>query len=501
MALYHFNVTQASRGKGQSAVACAAYRAGEKLMDNYYGEIQDYTRKGGVLYTEILLPEHAPERFLDRQTLWNEVESVERHPQAQLAYSFNIALQNEFTFEENLELARRFVQENFVNKGMIVDMAIHNPDKDPEGIPNPHFHVLAPIRPLNQDGTWGVKQYREYVLDEDGNCIKDKNGKDKFNAVSTTDWGNSATLLLWRENWTKLCNEKFEEKGLDVRIDHRSYTDQELDKLPTIHEGPTVRAMEKKGIRTDKGDWNRMIKSTNTLLAKLKNEIKGLITWIADISKVIADEAARERQEKKEHSYFVDTLTAYYEQRNAGAYSTKAKSNNLKRYMETINFLKDNRIATFKDLEAKISSMYSEVSDAAGRAKDIEKRIKKIDEILRAYDQFKEGKPVYDELCKIKKKAASDKFKEQHRGDLSIFYMARRILKETYPDGKVPVKKLTEQKYFLTEEHAELMKEYKNLKAEAGKAYSIKKAVEADYQKALGQDEINKAKRRKDQIR
>ncbi len=501
MALYHFNVTQASRGKGQSAVACAAYRAGEKLVDDYYGEIQDYTRKGGVLYTEILLPEHAPERFFDRATLWNEVESVEKHPQAQLAYSFNIALQNEFTFEENLELARQFVQENFVEKGMIVDLSIHDPDKDSEGIPNPHFHVLAPIRPLNPDGTWGIKQHREYVLDEDGNRIKDKNDKDKFNAVSSTDWGAPETLLAWRENWAKLCNEKFEEKGLDVRIDHRSYMDQELDQLPTIHEGPTVRAMEKKGIKTDKGDWNRMVKSTNALLSKLRQEIKNLVTWIADISKSIAEEVATEKQEKAAQNYFVDTLTSYYEQRNAGAYSVKAKSNNLKKYMETINFLKDNRISTFTDLEAKISAMYSEVSDASGKAKNIEKRIKKIDEILNAYEKYKQAKPVYDELCKIKKKAASDKFKDKHRGDLSIFYMARRILNETCPDGSVPVKKLKEEKDSLTEEHAELMKEYKSLKAEAGKAYSIKKAVEADYQKAIGACEINKAKHRKEQNR
>ena len=500
MALYHFNVTQVSRGKGQSAIASAAYRSGEKLFDDYYGEIQDYTRKGGVLYTEILLPENAPERFSDRQTLWNEVENVEKHPQAQLAYSFNIALQNEFSYEENLELTRQFVQENFVAKGMIVDLAIHDPDKDPDGIPNPHFHVLIPIRPLNDDGSWGVKQHREYVLDEDGNCIKDENGKYKFNAVATTDWGDPETLLTWRENWAKLCNAKFKEKGLDLRIDHRSYVDQELDKLPTIHEGPTVRAMEKKGIRTDKGDWNRMVKSTNALLASLMREIKELALWIAEISKAIAEEVATERQEKKERNYFVDTLTAYYEKRNAGAYSRKAKSNNLKKYMETLNFLKENHISSFKDLEDKISSMYSAVSEAGGKAKDIEKEMQKIDDILKVYSQYRETKPVYDEMCKIKKKAASDKFKESHRGDLSVFYMARRKLKEAYPDGGVPMKELQERKSALTSEHAKLMAEYKSLKADAGKAYSIKKAVEADYKKAIGEPEIIKS-RRKEEVR
>ena len=501
MALYHFNVTQVSRGRGQSAVACAAYRSGEKLMDHYYGEVQDYTRKGGVFYAEIFLPKNAPERFYDRQTLWNEVEKVEKHPQAQLAYSFNVALQNEFTYEENLELARRFVQENFVDRGMMADLAIHNPDKDPDGIPNPHFHVLAPIRPLNPDGTWGVKQHREYVLDENGNRIRDQNGKYKFNAISTTDWGDPETLFEWRENWAKICNEKFEEKGLDAKIDHRSYVNQELDQLPTIHEGATVRAMEKRGIRTDKGEWNRMVKSTNALLSKLKQELKDLVTWIADISKIISEEMTTERQEKKERNYFVDTLTAYYEQRNAGAYSNKAKTANLKKYSATLNFLTDNHISSFKDLEAKISSMYSEVSDAGSKAKNLEKEIKRIDDILKAYDRFKEDKPVYVELYKIKNKNTSDQLKEAHHGELAVFYMVRRKLKEAYPDGKVPINELKERKQSLTKEHAELMKEYKRLKEEAGKAYSIKKAIDADYRKAIGQTEIDKSNRRKERNR
>lgn len=221
MSLFHFNVTQVSRGKGQTAVASAAYRSGEKLHDSYYDEDPDYRKKGGVLYTEILLPEHVPKRLSDRETLWNEVESVEKHPQAQLAYSFNLALQNELTYEENLELARQFVLENFVAKGMIADLAIHDPDKGSDGIQNPHFHVLCPIRPINDDGTWGEKQHREYLLDENGERIRDKNGRFKFNAVATTDWGTAETLLSWRENWANLVNKKFEEKGIDSRIDHR----------------------------------------------------------------------------------------------------------------------------------------------------------------------------------------------------------------------------------------------------------------------------------------
>ena len=159
MTLFHFHVTQVKRSAGQSAVASAAYRAGEKLHSEYYGEDSDYTKKGGVICSEILLPSHAPPEYSDRETLWNAVEKAEHGKNAQLAYSFDIALQNELSLDENIALTRQFLSEQFVSRGMIVDFAIHQPEKD--GISNPHFHVMCPIRPLKDDGTWDAKQHRE----------------------------------------------------------------------------------------------------------------------------------------------------------------------------------------------------------------------------------------------------------------------------------------------------------------------------------------------------
>ena len=236
MALYHFHVRQIKRSAGRSAVEAAAYRAGEKLYSEYYGQVSDYTRKGGVIYKDILLPPHAPREYANRQTLWNAVENTERNKNAQLAYSFDIALQNEFTMEENIQLVRKFLQDNFVSRGMIADFAVHQPDKD-GGIANPHFHVMCPIRPLNPDGTWGAKQRRVYR--EDG----------KFDAVPTTDWGRPETLEEWRETWAALCNAKFEEKGLPCRIDHRSYERQGIEQLPTVHEGGAVRQTDRRLLR------------------------------------------------------------------------------------------------------------------------------------------------------------------------------------------------------------------------------------------------------------
>ena len=138
MGCYHFHLNQLSRGKGQSAIASAAYRAGAKLECTYYGEVSDYTRKGGVVLAEIHLPKQAPERFKDRETLWNEVEWIEGNKKAQLAHSFDIALMNEFSMEENIELARRFVEEQLVARGMIADLAIHDPKKAKDKIPMVH---------------------------------------------------------------------------------------------------------------------------------------------------------------------------------------------------------------------------------------------------------------------------------------------------------------------------------------------------------------------------
>ena len=135
------------------------------------------------------------------------MEKAERGKKAQLAYSFDIALQNEFSMEENIELARQFLLEQFVSRGMVVDFSVHAPDKGDGGITNPHFHVMCPIRPLLPDGKWGSKQRREYLLDENGEHIRDEAGNYVFNAVPTTDWGKPETLEHWREQWAAMCND------------------------------------------------------------------------------------------------------------------------------------------------------------------------------------------------------------------------------------------------------------------------------------------------------
>ena len=138
------------------------------------------------------------------------------------------------------------------------------------------MHVMTTMRPLNPDGSFAPKQRREYVLDANGNRIRGSDGRCLFNAVHTTDWHSPERLESWRTAWCNAVNAKFEEKGIPSRIDHRSYARQSLEQIPTVHEGPNVRKLEQKGIRTEKGELNRWIRSTNRLTLALKAQIAKL---------------------------------------------------------------------------------------------------------------------------------------------------------------------------------------------------------------------------------
>ena len=469
MALFHFTVDQMKRSEGQSAIASAAYRSGERLYSEYYGEYSDYTRKGGVICSDILLPSHAPPEFADRQTLWNAVELVERGKKAQLAYSFEIALQNEFTIEENIALARQFLLDNFVSRGMTVDVAFHEKETEDGGLPNPHFHFLCPMRPMNPDGTWGFKQHRVYRLDEDGNRIRDQNGKFLFDAVPTTDWGSPETLEHWRKAWADVCNAKFEEKGLDVRIDHRSYLRQGVDLLPTVHEGAAVRAMEKKGIRTEKGEFNRWIKATNAVIRDIRKKIALLSDWIKEIKAELA---------KPQTPDLVFLLRAYYSKRSAGAYSQKGKISNLKEMNETFNYLRANGIYTLEDLESRVSE-HSAATESLKKTLDEQTaRMKAIKQLYDSSAAFQSLKPVYDGLQKIKFEKPRAKYKAEHEAELKQFYAARRKLTGEFPDGKVDMKKLTEEYDELEQAHNTTYGEFKTVRDDLHRLWKVKSCVD-----------------------
>ena len=470
MALFHMNVTQIKRSKGQSAIAAAAYRAGEKLHSEYYGEVSDYTNKGGVICSEILLPDHAPREYADRQTLWNAVEKAERGKKAQLAYSFDIALQNEFSMEENIALARRFLLEHFVSRGMVVDFAIHVPDVEPGGISNPHFHVMSPIRPIEENGKWGCKQHRVYELDEEGNRLLDTDGNCIFNAVPTTNWGSPETLEYWREQWAAMCNAKFEEMGYGERIDHRSYERQGIDLLPTIHEGPAVRQMEAKGIRTDKGEFNRWIKATNSLIQSVRKKIATLLDWLKE---------AKEELSKPQTPDLISLLQIYFNQRNAGAYTQKAKASNLKEFNEIFNFLQEHGITDVESLESFISERRSIVDGKKKLMDEQTAEMKELQKLPESFATYKQLKPIADGLRNIKFAKAREKYKAEHKAELNQFYAANRLLTKHCPDGKYERKAIETRYAELEQQHDTVYADFKDLREESQFLWKIRSHIDA----------------------
>ncbi|MBP3854285.1 MAG: MobA/MobL family protein [Ruminiclostridium sp.] len=223
-------MTNSSRSAGASCVAKAAYIAGEKIKNERDGVTHDYRRKHEVVHEEILLPAGAPERFRERSVLWNATEKKETRKNSQTARSIDAALPRELSRDEQIDLVRNFVAQNFTSKGMCADFAIH--DKQ-DG--NPHVHILLTTRRVNANGF----------------TTKDRS------------WNDKALLEQWRESWADWCNHKLYFVS-DERIDHRSYKDQGIDKIPTVHLGAGACAIEKKGKKTDRGLLNLQIEIKNT---------------------------------------------------------------------------------------------------------------------------------------------------------------------------------------------------------------------------------------------
>lgn len=209
MAIYHLSGSIISRSQGRSAIASAAYRSGEKLLDVREGTTYDYTKKQDVVYSEIFLPEHAPESFKNREVLWNSVEQNEKRKDAQLAREFNISLPRELTIEQNKALVTEFITQEFVRKGMIADVCFHN-DLMKDGTRQPHAHVMLTLREVNEEG-FGKK---------------------------IRDWNNKELLLQWRESWANSANHHLALNGFDVQIDHRSNEARGIELEPQYKIGP-----------------------------------------------------------------------------------------------------------------------------------------------------------------------------------------------------------------------------------------------------------------------
>ena len=329
MAIYHLEAKVVGRGAGRSAVAASAYLSCSRLYNDYDGIQHDYTKKQGLVWQEVFLPEYAPQEWQDREKLWNAVEEVETAKDSRLAREFVVALPIELSREQQIELLQDFIREQFVSDGMCADAAIHDTDGH-----NPHAHILLTVRPLDEQGHWQYKTEKEYLCvrngaekgftaaefksaqndgwekqypykvdkkkvymtpsaaEMQGLVRADKHPKStrygRQNPISER-WNSEEQLVSWRVAWADVTNRYLESAGREERIDHRSNAARGLDEIPTIHEGVTVQALERKGIVSDRCEMNRQIRADNALPRELKAEIKKLAALVARTVPAIAE--------------------------------------------------------------------------------------------------------------------------------------------------------------------------------------------------------------------
>ena len=336
MAIYHLEAKVISRGAGRSACAASAYLSCSQILNDYDGIQHDYTRKSGLVWQQVFLPEYAPQEWSDRAVLWNAVEAYEKTKDSRLAREFVVALPIELEKDQWTALLTEYIQTNFVAEGMCADVAIHDTDGH-----NPHAHIMLTVRPLDEHGKWQYKTEKEYLCIRDGEergftaaefkaaqadgwekQYQYKLGKKKVcmapSAAETQNlvraskhpkstkygrqnpiaekWNSDEQLVLWRKAWADATNAYLERAGADARIDHRSHAERGLDEQPTIHEGVVARALEKKGIIADRCEINRQIKADNALLRELKATVKKLMQAVKNTLPVMAEKMETLRQ-------------------------------------------------------------------------------------------------------------------------------------------------------------------------------------------------------------
>ena len=380
MAIYHLEAKVVSRGAGRSAVAASAYLSCSRLYNDYDGIQHDYTKKQGLVWQQVFLPEYAPQEWKDREKLWNAVEEVETAKDSRLAREFVVALPIELSREQQIELLQDFIREQFISDGMCADAAIHDTDGH-----NPHAHILLTVRPLDEQGKWQYKTEKEYLCMKNGEergftaaefrtaqnegwekqypykvgkkkvymtpsaaeaqgfVRADKHPKStrygRQNPISER-WNSEEQLAVWRAAWADATNRHLERYGHDERIDHRSNAERGLVEQPTIHEGVVARAMEKKGIISDRCELNRQIKADNALLRELKAAVKKLAQEVLHSLPELAKSMEFLRQKLLIFCYQLNHIRTG---KSVIGKSVDAWNINLNRYSEVVDQIKETK--------------------------------------------------------------------------------------------------------------------------------------------------------------
>lgn len=306
MAIYHLSAKPVQRSQGRSGTAAAAYRAGVCLKDERTGEIHDYTRKQGVEYSEIITPNG---ESVDREQLWNLAEKAEKRKDGTPAREYEIALPDELGEKQRLELARSFAGYLAKRHGCVVDLAVHAPGKDGDHR-NHHAHLLCTTRRFEPGGGLGEK------------CDVELSDRDRTKKGLP---GRKAELDTTREHWERLANQALERAGRSDRIDHRSLAEQGLKRKPSIHLGPTVTVMERRGLQTDRGDHNRQVQIKIKAAEWSQSRMPGFMERVRAYQENRAKAAETARRERERAAKAVEEKAKLQKEKEA---AEKAKARN-----------------------------------------------------------------------------------------------------------------------------------------------------------------------------
>ena len=405
------------------------------MFSEYDQKTKNYSGKRGILYTEIMLPSHAPPEYANRETLWNSVEAAEKQWNAQLARRFVLALPKEVPPEQYPQMVRDYCEKQFVSKGMIADFAIHDPA--PPGH-NVHCHVMLTLRAMDEQGKWLPKSRKVYDLDENGERIRLPSGNWKSHKEDTVDWNDQKYAEIWRQGWADTVNHYLEAAERSERLDLRSYERQGLDVIPTVHMGPAVVQMERRGIQTNIGNLNRDIKAANQMLSAIRKTIQGLLDWVGELIQA-EKELVKEAASTDLGVLLNDYLNQRKAERSAWSWSGQQKGDlkDLKDVARAVVYLQQHKISTLEQLNTVLSGVKQKVSQASTGMRKAEKRMKDIAGIQSAVAVCQEQNPIHDKYLKIGWKKRQAAFAEEHQEELRAYNKAYRYLKAQHVDLNV----------------------------------------------------------------
>lgn len=490
----HTHVDIVSRSKGHSVIAKAAYNARDKLKDEYYVKVHDYSKKTDLVFSKIFLPEHIPKEFSNREYLWNEVEKIEKSKNSQLARNLLFELPRELNEQDRIKLISEFIEENFTSKGMIADCNIHNPPAS-DNKEQPHAHILLTLREIDEKGNWKPKCRKEYILDENGEKIKLKSGNYKSRKVNLNDWNEPDKAKEWRENFSKKANEYLARNNINKRIDPRTFEEQGREELPQIHLGTSSYQMEKKGIQTERGNQNRKIIALNLEFRKLKEELSKLTSWIGSLIGILQVKYDEYKQEKKEEYEnkaelfnLYEYISIYYDlqgekARKLNPYASNKKIGaDLRRFSKARIYLKDNNLKTIADLQEKISTLQSQNKKISQDIKAKTARIESLNKCFIYADIIKDNKQVFEEWSS--KSLFKDSFYNSHKDEIDKYKRARAILEKITGSSAIKIKDWKKEIQSLESEISKLNRQSQSIKEEYESINHIKygvKTVNEDY--------------------